>query len=76
MSDAVCVIPNCGKRAAADAAFCADHKDKPQAIAAICETLEQYARFDDEDKRSGEPEDRAYHMGRAAGLRMAIGFLK
>lgn len=37
--------------------------------------LESYAALDDEDKRSESGEDRAYHQGRAAGLRMAAGYL-
>lgn len=39
--------------------------------------LEAVAMLDDSDKHdAGSPEDRAFHAGRAAGLRMAIDFSK
>lgn len=46
------------------------------AIPGVKATLEQLAAFDDEDKRSENSEDRMYRAGRAAGLRMAAGYLR
>lgn len=41
------------------------------------ERLEALAMLDDADKHDADtPEDRAFHAGRAAGLRMAIAYLK
>ena len=38
--------------------------------------IEQLAILDEEDRRSAEPDDRAYYQARATGLRMALGYLK
>ena len=39
------------------------------------ERIETLATLDDEDKHHADAEDRAYHAGRAAGLRMAAALL-
>lgn len=45
------------------------------ALRALMPRLDQLATLDEEDSRSSEPDDRAFHAGRAKGLRMAMGYL-
>lgn len=58
MSDAVCIIPNCGKRAPAAEAFCADHRDRPARACRSCVECQgqdhHWNYYGDEDE-NGEP---------------------